>query len=161
MSVRISQTLLVLGVALFATLVVWNNLTDYGSNLAYVRHVLSMDTTFPGNHGLWRRIESDPVHHLAYALIIASEAAIAALCWLGGYRMWRTRSADAEFERARRIAVAGLTGGVLLWFVGFIVIGGEWFLMWQSEKWDARPAATMFAVIISLVLIYVTHPEST
>jgi predicted small integral membrane protein len=161
MSTRVSKALLVVAVALFATLVVWNNLTDYGSNLAYVRHVLSMDTTFAGNNGMWRRIEWEPLQHAVYAVIIATEIGIAGLCWIGGVRMWRARLDSAQFARARNIAITGLTAGVLLYFVGFIVVGGEWFLMWQSKQWDARPAATMFAVMISLVLIYVSQPEAT
>lgn len=159
MGSRVSKALLVLAVALFATLVVFNNVTDYGSNLAYVRHVLSMDTTFPGNDGLWRRIESPLAHHLAYALIIACEAFIAGLCWIGGVRMWRARQDAAAFAHARSTAAMGLTAAVLLWFFGFIVIGGEWFLMWQSKTWDARPASTMFTVIIGLILIHVSQPE--
>ena len=35
--------------ALFALLVAFDNLVDYGSNYEFVRHTLSMDTTFPGN----------------------------------------------------------------------------------------------------------------
>ena len=50
MITRIAKMLLLAGVALFYTLVVFNNLTDFNSNYQFVRHVLSMDTTFPGNH---------------------------------------------------------------------------------------------------------------
>ena len=58
MSLRLTKTALVGAIALFYTLVVFNNVTDYYSNYQFVRHVLSMDTTFPGNRGMWRAIES-------------------------------------------------------------------------------------------------------
>ena len=159
MHVRLSKILLVLSVALFATLVVFNNLTDYGSNFEYVRHVLSMDTTFPDNQGMWRRIEATPLHHLAYALIIAVEITIAALCWIGGVRMWRSRHEVGAFGRAKRLAVWGLTSGILLWFTGFIAIGGEWFLMWQSEIWNGQAESAMFTTIVGLILIFVVQSD--
>jgi len=41
-----------LAVALYYLVVAFNNLTDYNSNYQFVHHVLLMDSTFPGNHGL-------------------------------------------------------------------------------------------------------------
>ena len=35
--------------AAYAFIVAYDNVVDYGSNYEFVRHVLSMDTTFPGN----------------------------------------------------------------------------------------------------------------
>jgi predicted small integral membrane protein len=64
MILRASKALLVLGVALFYTFVVLNNLTDYDSNYQLVRHVLMMDTTFAGNHGMWRGLNSPAWHTL-------------------------------------------------------------------------------------------------
>ena len=54
MVTRISKIALLAGLALFYTLVVFNNLTDFDSNYQFVRHVLSMDTTFPGNQCMYR-----------------------------------------------------------------------------------------------------------
>ena len=65
MSVRIAKIALVFGVAIFYTFVVFNNMTDYGSNYQFVRHVLMMDSTFPGNHGMWRAAEpACPAHRI-------------------------------------------------------------------------------------------------
>ena len=47
--IRITKVLMVASLALFALLVTFDNLTDYDTNYSFVRHVLSMDTTFPGN----------------------------------------------------------------------------------------------------------------
>ena len=58
MLIRLSKISLVASSAFFLLLVVFNNLTDYGSNFEFVRHVLSMDTTFPGNQGMWRALNS-------------------------------------------------------------------------------------------------------
>jgi predicted small integral membrane protein len=50
--------------------------------------------------------------------------------------------------------------GFILWFFGFIVIGGEWFCMWQSEKWNGIEAAFRFVVIIMFTLVFIAMPES-
>src|SRR5262245_32943414 len=84
---RLSKALLTLCLAVFALLVGIDNIIDYGTNFTFVVHVLSMDTTFPGNTLLWRAITSDWVHHAAYWMIIASEIAVGVLCARGAWRM--------------------------------------------------------------------------
>lgn len=44
-TLRLSRVALVVAVALFFTLVAFGNITDYGANWQFVRHVMSMDTT--------------------------------------------------------------------------------------------------------------------
>jgi predicted small integral membrane protein len=148
---------LVLTVALVTSLIVFNNVTDYGSNYQFVKHVLSMDTTFPGNSGLWRRIESPALHHAAYVLIILAQVAIAAMTWVGGARMWSAASDPQRFVQPKQLAIAGLTAGVVLYVGGFLAIGGEWFLMWQSKSWNAQQSAAMFATIFAVVLMFVAQ----
>ncbi len=75
MMIRTAKVLLLSGVAFFYTLVVFNNLTDYGSNAQFVRHVLLMDTTLPGNQGMWRAISSPVADTAFYISIIAWEMA--------------------------------------------------------------------------------------
>jgi predicted small integral membrane protein len=50
MMIRLSKCILLMAVALYLSIVVFDNVADYDSNYQYVRHVLMMDTTFPGNH---------------------------------------------------------------------------------------------------------------
>ena len=49
---RLAKVLLAAAVGFYLALVVFNNLTDYGSNYVFIQHVLAMDTTFPGNAGM-------------------------------------------------------------------------------------------------------------
>ncbi|MEO7598822.1 MAG: DUF2165 domain-containing protein [Opitutus sp.] len=147
--------------ALYMSLAVFNNLTDYNSNYQLVEHVLGMDTTFPGNSGLWRSIHSPVVYHVFYASIIGWEAACGGLLALGAWRLWQSRRAPrAVWPVAKKWALVGLTLGMLLWFLAFITVGGEWFLMWQSSKWTGLgPALRMFTVM-GLVLLYLNQPET-
>jgi len=82
------------------------------------------------------------------------------LCWIGALALARRLSADAAaFNRAKTLAVVGLTLGFLLWHVGFMSIGGEWFGMWQSQQWNGVPSAFRFVMTIIAVLIFVAIPD--
>ena len=156
MTLRLSKALLTFCAGVFALLVGIDNLLDYRANLVFVQHVLSMDTTFPESTLRWRAITAPWLHHLAYWLIIAAEIGAGILCLLGAWRMFSAREADARaFEAAKGCAIAGLTLGFLLYFLGFLVVGGEWFKMWQSQTWNAQAAAFRFAACFALVLIFV------
>ncbi len=157
---RLCKILLVFSVAIFVSLVAFNNITDYYSNFEYVKHVLSMDTTFSDNKGMWRRIESTELHHVAYIFIIALECIIALLCLVGTFKLWKSRNDAILFSKSKVFANWGLTAGVLLWFMAFISVGGEWFLMWQSEIWNGQEESAMFTTIILLILIYLNQAES-
>lgn len=159
MYTRLSKVVLVLAIALYASLVAFNNLTDYDSNFIIVNHVLKMDTTFPDNKGLWRAIESPIIHHMAYGLIIFIEIVIATLCWLGGFHLYRNIKHSAQFNQAKKMAILGLTLGFILWFTGFMAIGGEWFLMWQSEIANGQQAAFRLVMIIGIILIYLAQTD--
>jgi predicted small integral membrane protein len=69
MITRSAKMLLLAGIALYYTLVVFNNLTDFGANYEFIRHVSSMDSTFPGNHAMWRALTSPGMQFAMYWLI--------------------------------------------------------------------------------------------
>ena len=160
MTLRWAKVLLVLSVALFYSFVAFNNLTDYGSNYQFVRHVLMMDSTFPGNRGMWRAMNQPAIHTLFYMSIIAWEIVTMALCWCGGVRMGRALSGSAaRFAQAKQLAIVALTLGLLMWLVAFVSVGGEWFLMWQSKTWNGQDAAFRMFTVIGIVLLLVVQPE--
>lgn len=157
LAIRIAKIALVAAIALFATLTAFGNLTDYGTNLAFVQHVLAMDSIFPDSRIAYRAVTGPALQHVAYTLIILAEVGTALLCWIGaGAMLSRLYSGAQAFHRAKTFAVYGLTLGFLLWQVGFMSIGGEWFGMWQSQHWNGVPSAFRFAVVIIAVLIFVS-----
>lgn len=160
MLTRILKIALVCSVALFSTLVAFNNITDYNSNFQFVKHVLMMDTTFPGNAGMWRSIGMNWVHHAFYIVIIILEIVVAVVCWMGAAKLWNNRARASSFNRAKDLASAGLVTGILLWFVGFMVVGGEWFLMWQSSTWNGQAAASRFVTVLGIILIYLNLSDT-
>ncbi|CAM0999443.1 Small integral membrane protein [Rhodanobacter sp. Root179] len=155
MPTRLSKIGLMATIALWLALVAFGNLTDYGSNLVFVQHVLAMDSIFPDATIHYRAIHAPLLQHAAYVLIIATETLAAVLCGLGTWRLWRARRSPAAlFHRAKRLAVAGLGVGVLLWLGGFMAIGGEWFGMWMSSQWNGLASAFRFVVVLLLALVY-------
>ena len=67
--------------------------------------------------------------------------------------------ASGAFNQAKNFAIVGLTLGFLLWHVGFMVIGGEWFGMWESQHWNGVPSAFRFLMTCIAVLIFVAMPD--
>lgn len=159
-AIRFCKIMLLAAVAFFFTLVVLNNITDFDSNYQFVRHVLMMDSTFPGNRGMWRAVRAPWVHLAFYLGIIGWELLNAILGWWGSVALFRgLHKSEAEFRQAKQIGAIALTSGMLQWFVAFLCIGAEWFLMWQSKLWNGQQAAFRMFAVEGLVVIVLLLPE--
>jgi predicted small integral membrane protein len=160
LAIRLVKTAMVASTALFALLVAYNNVADYGSNYAFVRHTLSMDTTFPDNALKGRAITSPVVWTLGYWAIILTEAATGLVLAFAAWRLMRAwRRPAAAFNAAKQYVAIGVGLGFLLWFTGFMVVGGEWFLMWQSKLWNGQEPAFRFYMTLLAVGIFVSLPD--
>jgi predicted small integral membrane protein len=161
MAVRLAKIMLILSAGAFCLLVGYNNIVDYSSNFMFVQHVLTMDTTFPDNAVRASRALSNPqLHHLTYWLILAAEITIGLICIAGALRLMPVIGGPAgAFNDAKGIAITGLAAGVCFWFMGFLVVGGEWFQMWQSQIWNGQEAAFRFIGSIGLIMIFVAMDD--
>ena len=160
MILRLSKVASVAAIAFFASLVAFGNITDYGTNWAFVQHVMRMDTVFPDTTIKYRAIDSVSLQTASYIAIIAAETLTAILCWIGAAKLLAAAGGDnRSFQRAKTLAILGLTCGFLVWQVGFQSIGGEWFGMWMSTTWNGEESAFRDYITILAVLIYVTLPE--
>lgn len=157
---RLIKSLLVASVGLFFLFVGISNIEDPSANLEYIKHIFSMDTIYPDSPSSWRAITSPAVHGFVFWFIVVVEFVLTFLCLAGAARLALNIRASAEdFHKAKSLAILGLGIGILLWFTGFIVIGAEWFLMWQSEQWSGLQSAFRFAVMMLLILIFVASRE--
>ncbi|HLK28755.1 MAG TPA: DUF2165 domain-containing protein [Puia sp.] len=151
---RMAKLVSVAGIACMSLLVVLGNITDYYSNYFFVEHVMKMDTTFPGNHLQYRNINNPFLFHAAYILIILMETMMAFCCVKGFVLLLKNLKKDAAtFHASKNWAIAGIVIGILIWFIGFEVIGGEWFAMWQSASWNGLAAAERILGFLVLTLI--------
>ncbi|MFG3659359.1 DUF2165 domain-containing protein [Streptomyces sp. NPDC047706] len=144
----VAATVLTGIVALYITLVAFGNITDFGTNQDFVRHVLAMDTTFKDEDLMWRAVTDTAVQDAAYVAIIVWET-VAALVLIAGTWLW----ARGPRALARRVSTYGLLMVMLLFGAGFLAIGGEWFAMWQSEDFNGLDAATRIFLVSGVVLL--------
>ena len=160
MTARLAKLFLLSAVALFYTLVVLNNTTDFDSNYQFVRHVLMMDSTFPGNKAMWRALTS-PFWHLSfYFSIIGWEILTMILSWWGAVKLLGAlRKPASDFNAAKRIPMLALTLGMLMWMVAFLTVGAEWFLMWQAHSWNGQEAAFRMFMVLGTVMLIVMQPD--
>ena len=158
---RLAKIVMCLALGLFCLLAAFDNATDYSTNYLFVQHVLSMDTTLPGNSLKYRAITSPVLWQLAYAAIIAAESLAGLLFVVGAAALWRVRLAPAAtFNHAKGYAIAGAALAFLIWFFGFMVVGGEWFAMWESPTWNGQEAAFRFYMAALAVLIFLNQSDS-
>lgn len=148
---RIIKILLVAGMALMLTLAALGNFTmSHGAFIA-VQGALGMKTTYLDPHGMWRAIDNPTLIWIALGVIVFFESTSAVLCWIGAVSMWRSRASRELFETAKNKACIGLGVAACLYFIGFLVIAQEYFLMWQSTKLNVLPGA--FRIFAEAMLI--------
>ncbi|MFE7601676.1 DUF2165 domain-containing protein [Streptomyces sp. NPDC057494] len=153
----VAATALTATVALYMTLVAFGNITDFGTNQQFVQHVLSMDTTFKDPDLMWRAVESPALQNAAYVAVIVWET-LAAVVLLAATWFWITGLRRDAYDRARAASTVGLVMVLLLFGMGFLAIGGEWFAMWQSSDWNGLDAAARNVALAAFTLLVVHLP---
>ena len=146
-------------VSWFCLLVGFNNIVDYETNKQFVEHVLAMDTMKPYFKGdeLKERAITDPAFvTTSYWLIILGELS-AGLFGLYGGLVMLAQHENKKFEHGQSLYVVGGTLALTIWYLGFAVIGAEWFQMWANE-WDGQMKAYTFALFILVSMVYVVMP---
>lgn len=148
-------------VGIFGLLTGIDNIIDYPTNFAVVQHILSMDAIPSGSPLVGRAVTNPTLHTAFYWIIIASELLFGSLCIFGALRLATAFRAPAPlFNAAKGPAVLGLALGFALYFFAFLVIGGEWFQMWQAGEWNMQQPAYRFIGSIGLILIFLCLPDA-
>ena len=121
MAARYTKIAMTLSLAIFAFLIAFTNITDYGGNRPFVQHVLSMDTTFRDPAVAYRALTRPVLWTAGYLLIICGEGMTCLLLFAATARLIAARRAPAEvFNRAKSLLHLGALAGFLVWFFGFI-----------------------------------------
>ncbi|MFN4145111.1 MAG: DUF2165 family protein [Runella sp.] len=157
---RLLKIALTASIAVYLFLVIFNNLFDYSSNYQYISHIASMSEVPASNAHSWRSIQSPVVHHFLYIVIILWEITVFGLVVFGAYQMLKQyRALAAAFQNAKKYALLGLGLGTMLWFLVFVAIGGEWFLMWQSKSWSSQNVGFLLTITFLLFGQYLHREE--
>ena len=151
---RVAKVSSVFAIGFMSLLIVIGNTTDYYTNYFFVEHVIKMDTIFSTSNVHYRSINNPALFHAVYIFIIVMEAMMTLSCLWGSWLLFKElRSDPAIFHASKNWAVAGLILGIMIWFFGFEVIGGEWFAMWQSATWNGLGSAERIVGFLVLTLI--------
>jgi predicted small integral membrane protein len=141
--------------------IVLGNTTDYETNYQFVEHVLKMDTTFSHSRIHYRSLDNPILFQASYGLIIGLEMLMSGCCLRGSWLLAKHLNSDPiTFHAAKNWAVAGIIIGILIWFLGFEVIGGEWFAMWQSTSWNGLTSAERMVSFQVLTLLLLHHRDA-
>lgn len=160
MFVRISKVILVFLVGLQAWFFVASNLANWGMGVQAVASVMSMQGVTGHSVNIFPVIESPVLHVIGFLFILAGEFLVGAFALKGASDLWISRKNVAEFNASKENAIVGCAMAIVVWFGGFIVIGGAWFHLWQSESGiNTLAAAFVFAMTAGLVLLFVDRAD--
>lgn len=157
---RVVTSLFVLMVAAYYLVVAFDNITDptnpNASNWPFVQGVLSGDGV-PADSGFeWRFIAATWIQAIAYIGIIAGESLTGIILLIAGVQGLRHARRCPMWERAQRWTFLGGILGLAVFYLGFTVIGGNWFIMYLNSKWNGMEPAFQNSVMTALMLLLVT-----
>jgi len=150
---RVVTSVFVLMVASYYLLVAFDNITDptnpNASNWPFVQGVLSGDGV-PADSGFeWRFIDATWFQVLSYIGIITMESLAGIVLLIAGILGLRSARSTQSWNRSQRWTFLGGIFGLTVFMFGFIVVGGNWFIMYLNSKWNGLMPAfenTMFTL---------------
>lgn len=161
MEIRILKIVLVLFVGLLALFFAAANIANWASGLETVGYVLGMGGHDYYSNPIFLPITNAFLIAAAFLIIIAGESVVGALSLKGAWDLWRKRKVGAdEFDSAKTFAILGCGMAMVVWFGGFMVLGGGLFQMWQSEigAGSFRDAFTV-AVTSGIIMLFLNTPD--
>lgn len=161
MSIRLLKIILVTFVGLQGWAYVAGNLANYEAALGAVTYVLGMEGHAIYSNHIFPSITNSTLITLALILILIGEFLVGAFSLKGAFDLWKVRNASAsDFNHAKSNAILGAGTALIVWFGGFIVIGGGLFQMWQTAAGGASfNGAFIYAATSGLVLLFINSPD--
>ncbi len=145
---RLIPLFILIGIAVMGAIVCLNNITAPGANLRFVEHIMTMDTTNRDRGTQWREISSPVIHRIAFITILFFEIAVTVLGLLGVYFLAANLTGPGDaWESAKLFGYLAFLSALVVWFGVIQVVGAEWFVSWQSKKWNAIRDSTRINLI--------------
>lgn len=152
---RTTASSLVLMTAAYYLVVAFDNITNPDSNWPFVRGVLSENGVAAGSGFEWRAIDAQWFHVVAFVGVIVFETLTGLLLAYAAYRGLRANDDRDAWAHAQRSTFLGMTTGLLIFFLGFITIGGNWFVMYLNSKWNGLDPAFQNSVMTMFMAVFV------
>lgn len=93
---------------------------------------------------------------LSYVGIIAGETLTGLLLLVAGILGLRRSRSCPRWGGAQKWTYAGGTLGLAVFFLGFMAIGGNWFIMYLNSKWNGLEPAFQNSVMTVFMLVLVS-----
>ena len=143
-----------------------SNMLDFAYGQGQVKYVISMEGAKDAPGVEWRRITSPIIvpfiATIGFAFIWVSKFLTGVLCLYGSARMFISRKADtATFAAAKEWGLLGCGISVVMLFLGFIVITGQYFAYWRVPVLGMITHDYAFFYLLSLMgfLLFLQSPE--
>lgn len=145
---RLFSLVILLTSSTIAAIACIGNITDPGSNMLFVSHIFSMDTTYNSPNLMWRAISSPTFHWLGFGVIVVIEFCIIVLGFTALYKLLKNIKADEKtYDKFKTNAFLAFGLAVFVWGFIFQAAGAEWFASWQSESWNGLRDATRITML--------------
>ncbi len=157
---RVTASVFVLMVAAYYLMVAFDNITNptnpNASNWPFVQGVLSGDGV-PVDSGFgYRFIDAQWFQVIAYLGIMAGESLTGIFLVIAGILGLRRSGSCPRWGGAQKWTFAGGTLGLAVFFLGFMAIGGNWFIMYLNSKWNGLQPAFQNSVMTVFMLVLVS-----
>lgn len=161
MAIRYLKIILVVFVGLQGWLYVAGNLANWDGASGVVSYVLSQQEHqyYPTN--IFPAFDSSMAAGIGLFIIVTGEFLVGALSMKGAWDLWKLRNGGADaFNGAKTYALLGPGMAMIVWFGGFIVIGGALFQMWQTQVGDGSfDGAFVYCITSGVVMLFVNQPD--
>lgn len=161
MSIRYLKIALVALLGLQGLLWVAGNVANWDAGVATVAYVLGMQEHAAYGAHIIPPVTNTALVTLAFVIILIGEFSVGALALKGAWDLWTARSDSAQvFNAAKTYAILGAGLAIIVWFGGFMVIGGALFQMWQTQIGAGSFAdAFKLAAMGGLILLFVSRSD--
>lgn len=157
---RVVTSLFILMVGAYYLVVGFDNITNptnpNASNWPFVQGVLSGDGV-PADSGFeWRFVDATWFQALSYIMIMTLETITGIVLLVAGFKGLRGSQNAARWSLAQKWTFVGGFLGLGVFFFGFMVVGGNWFIMYLNSKWNGLEPAFQNSVMTVSMLILTT-----
>lgn len=155
---RVVTSLFILMVGAYYLVVGFDNITNptnpNASNWPFVQGVLSGDGV-PADSGFeWRFIDATWFQAVSYIMIMSLETITGILLLVAGFKGLRGSRSPARWGLAQKWTFIGGFLGLGVFFFGFMVVGGNWFIMYLNSKWNGlEPAFQNSVMTVSMLIL--------
>ncbi len=156
MAVRYLKIVLLLCVAMQGLLYAIQNIANLDQAFGAVAYVASNQGHDVYPNSAFPAVTNPILLWAALIAILAGEFAAGILGTKGARDLFVNRKASADvFQRAKTLGILGCGIAVVTWFGLFMVIGGAWFQMWQTQAGSASwSGAFMYMGSSAFVMIF-------